>query len=452
MAINKNIIKDALAEAKQIEQFAFESAKKALEESFAPQIEEAVLNSLKEMENPSEEISETPVVTEEKTEEVTNEDISTISETSVEENTNLTNPTIVGESNSELEMTTEQEEIFEVEGVSTPAPTQEPAPADADMTAPTATEPAADPMADIETKLADMAEKIDSILSAINPSANSEGQVDVIDDENAGQEAPAAPAAPAAAPAPEEPVVSEEDMMFEIDEDFMNALSEMNSNIAEEVSASLSEMDDLDEIEIVAEEDGDDEEEEEETVEEMKGVGNTVVRSAGNRQEFMKDKKHTGINEGVEKIKAQYESTIDELIKENAGLKQAVEEYKTNIQEFNDSFIELQKQINEMHVFNGKLAYANRLLSRNGFTAAEKIRIGEAFDQAKTVEDAKKLYTQFLNEMKSQSATATQQSKDVKTAKPSVATPTQTSQTQTIFESEETKRMRKLAGLIKEDK
>jgi len=441
MAINKNIIKDALAEAKQIEQFAFESAKKALEESFAPQIEEAVLNSLKEMET----VSEAPVVTEEQTEEVTNEDISTISETSVEENTNLTNPTVVGESNSELEMTTEQEEIFEVEGVSTPAP----APTDADMTAPTTTEPAADPMTDIETKLADMAEKIDSILSAINPSANSEGQVDVIDDENAGQEAPAAPAAPA--PNQEEPVVSEEDMMFEIDEDFMNALSEMNSNIAEEVSASLSEMDDLDEIEIVAEEDGDDEEEEE-TVEEMKGVGNTVVRSAGNRQEFMKDKKHTGINEGVEKIKAQYESTIDELIKENAGLKQAVEEYKTNIQEFNDSFIELQKQINEMHVFNGKLAYANRLLSRNGFTAAEKIRIGEAFDQAKTVEDAKKLYTQFLNEMKSQSTTATQQSKDVKTAKPSVATPTQTSQTQTIFESEETKRMRKLAGLIKEDK
>ena len=118
MAINKNIIKDALAEAKQIEQFAFESAKKALEESFAPQIEEAVLNSLKEMET----VSEAPVVTEEQTEEVTNEDISTISETSVEENTNLTNPTVVGESNSELEMTTEQEEIFEVEGVSTPAP------------------------------------------------------------------------------------------------------------------------------------------------------------------------------------------------------------------------------------------------------------------------------------------------------------------------------------------
>ena len=218
----------------------------------------------------------------------------------------------------------------------------------------------------------------------------------------------------------------------------------------------LSEMDDLDEIEIVSEEDRDAEDEEEDTVDEMRGLGNPVKRSAANRKDFEEKKKFkhapVAMNEGIEKIKAHYESKIDELIKENSSLKQAVEEYKSNIQEFNDSFVELQKQINEMHVFNGKLAYANRLLSRNGFTAAEKIRIGEAFDQAKTVEDAKKLYTQFLNEMKSQSTTATQQSKDVKTAKPSVATPTQTSQTQTIFESEETKRMRKLAGLIKEDK
>jgi vacuolar-type H+-ATPase subunit E/Vma4 len=55
MAIKKDIIKDALTEAKKIEQFAFESAKKALEESLAPQIEEVVLNSLRELEKDSSE-------------------------------------------------------------------------------------------------------------------------------------------------------------------------------------------------------------------------------------------------------------------------------------------------------------------------------------------------------------------------------------------------------------
>jgi hypothetical protein len=459
MAIKKNIIKDALAEAKQIEQFAYESAKKALEESFAPQTEQAVLSTLKEIENSSEEkeentapVSEQTEVVEniqETTEELSENDTQKTSDNSVEENTNLT------ETNSEKEMATEQEEIFEVEGVSTPAPTS----ADTDAANAAVSEPEPS-INDIETKLADMAEKIDSILNAVNPTAGSEGQVDVIDDETAGQTQPTpdvapAPAPAAAAPAPaaqDDTVVSEDEMMFEIDEEFMNALAEMNKTVSEDTVSelNLSEMNDLDEIEIVAEEDGDSEEEEDDTVEEMRGVGNTVKRSAANRQQFMKDKKHTGVNEGVEKIKAQYESTIDELIKENASLKQAVEEYKANIQEFNDSFVELQKQINEMHVFNGKLAYANRLLSKGGLTNSEKVKIAEAFDKAETVEEAKKVYTQFLNEMKSKSETATQV-KDIKTAKPSVAPSTQTAQSQTIFESAESKRMKKLAGIIKEE-
>lgn len=447
MAIKKNIIKDALAEAKQIEQFAYESAKKALEESLAPQIEEAVLNTLRELENSSEEENSTSVtettdntIKENSVEEVKEENIEITSDNSVEETTNL------NESNSEQEMTTEQEEIFEVEGVSTPAPTS----ADTDAATAAVGEPEPS-MNDIETKLADMAEKLDSILSAVNPAAGSEGQVDVIDDETAGQapaaEAPAPAPAPAAAPAPQDDtVVSEDEMMFEIDEEFMNALAEMNNIVKEdEISElNLSEMNDLDEIEIDAEED-------EDTVDEMRGAGNAVKRSAGNRQAFMKDdKKHTGVNESVDKIKAQYESTIDELIKENESLKQAVEEYKSNIQEFNDSFVELQKQINEMHVFNGKLAYANRLLSKGGLTNSEKVKIAEAFDKAETVEEAKKVYTQFLNEMKSKSETALQV-KDIKTAKPSVAPSTQPTQSNTIFESAESKRMKKLAGIIKEE-
>ena len=102
-----------------------------------------------------------------------------------------------------------------------------------------------------------------------------------------------------------------------------------------------------------------------------------------------------------------------------------------------------------MHVFNGKLAYANKLLSKGGLTNAEKIKIAEAFDKAETVEDAKKLYTQFLNEMKNQ--TGTVNTVILKNAKPSVAPSTKTSQSETIFESEERKRMKKLAGIIKEN-
>lgn len=442
MAIKKDIIKDALTEAKKIEQFAFESAKKALEESLAPQIEEVVLNSLRELEKDSSE------------EKDLNENISkTVSEQEIDESNIEENNSQI---NSEEIMTHEEnEDIFEVEGVEDAQPAQ---PEAAPAPAPEETQPS---MEDIETKLADMAQKIDTILSAVN-AESAEGQVDVIDDEAGQSASPENPEvsaqAPVEAPAPSEQpkdnsVVSEEDTMFEIDEEFMKALSEMNLENSEE-SMDLSEMDDLDEIEIVSEEDRDAEDEEEDTVDEMRGLGNPVKRSAANRKDFEEKKKFkhapVAMNEGIEKIKAHYESKIDELIKENSSLKQAVEEYKSNIQEFNDSFVELQKQINEMHVFNGKLAYANRLLSKGGLTNSEKVMIAEAFDKAETVEEAKKIYTQFLKQMKLKTE-GTMQTKEIKTAKPSVAVHQTPTQSKTIFESEESKRMKKLAGIIKEE-
>ena len=80
-------------------------------------------------------------------------------------------------------------------------------------------------------------------------------------------------------------------------------------------------------------------------------------------------------------------------------------------------------------------------------TNIEKIKIAECFDKADSLEEAKKLYTNFLNEMKSSNGVAIQ-STEVKTAKPSViqSTPINT-QTETIFESVERKRMKQLAGL-----
>jgi hypothetical protein len=43
------------------------------------------------------------------------------------------------------------------------------------------------------------------------------------------------------------------------------------------------------------------------------------------------------------------------------------------------------------------------------------------------------------------------QTKEIKTAKPSVAVHQTPTQSKTIFESEESKRMKKLAGIIKEE-
>lgn len=455
MAIKKNIIKDALVNAKEIENYAFESAKKALEESMSTQMDKTVRDILYDIENNSNEenleenikLDVAPDATlnitvspEGSTIELNNNnaDVETSTETSTETNFEPTN------TDSEM-LNNDQDDIYEVEGVGEmPAPAPVVEPTDAQSTG--EPEPSIE---DLKAQITDMATKIDSILNAVNPDAgtNGEGAVDVIDDETAGGAPAPAPAEPAQTPV-DDTVVSEEDMMFEIDEDFMNELAKELNTIKEDSidEISLFEMDDLDEIEIVAEEDGDNEEEED-MVDEMKGVGHTVARSAGNRQKFEKNQfKHAPINEDVEKIKVQYESKLDELNQENESLKEAVEEYKQNIQEFSNSFVELQKQINEMHVFNGKLAYANRLLSKGGLTNTEKLRIAESFDKAESVEEAKKLYNNFLKEMKSNSSAHVSAS-EVITSKPSVAPSKQSTQSETIFESEERKRMRQLAGI-----
>jgi hypothetical protein len=83
-----------------------------------------------------------------------------------------------------------------------------------------------------------MAQKIDTILSAVN-AESAEGQVDVIDDEAGQSASPENPEVsaqvPVEAPAPSQQpkdnsVVSEEDTMFEIDEEFMKATTSPDCN------------------------------------------------------------------------------------------------------------------------------------------------------------------------------------------------------------------------------
>jgi hypothetical protein len=306
----------------------------------------------------------------------------------------------------------------------------------------------------LKAELDDLTSKIDSILSAVNPSGSEggEGDVQVVDDDNPvadpAQGAPA-PQAQAPAPAPQDnTVVSEDDIMFEIEDDMMME-DEINLDGLDEIN--LSEIEELDEIEIV-DEDADVTDGEE--IEEMRGMSHTVNRTAGNRKDFEKKGMEHGTHQlGESKNKntqALYESKIDGLTQENKSLKESVKQYKTKIKEFENSFIELRENVQQMQVFNGKLAYANKLLTNGGITAAEKEKIAEAFDKVETVEEAKKLYNKLITEMKAIKSTPLNEDK-LKTAKPMIMEQTKPStQTQTIYESTEKKRWAKLAGISKE--
>lgn len=478
--LNKNIIKDALADAKEIERFAIEQAKKSLEEALMPQIEKAIQDSLNENVNEEEEIISTNVdivpLTESKE----------TSENLINENSNSKN---IEEMYNEKEET--NEELFEVEGLFEEETAQEPE------------------ESSLEAKLDAMAAKLDTLIAAAQggEETSAEGEVEVVDDEAAAPEAgeaqaapapapaeaPAAPApapaeAPAApAPAPEEQPTVTEDTMFEIEGELEENLFELEEemeegdkmyeiNIDEEIEEGLDDMkEDIYEIsidndmeegiyEIEMEEDINEDmeegiyeiemEEDENLEEKVYGGSFTAINRAGNRkrQEYLPN--HQPMNESKTKqiknknITAQNESKLDELIKENESLKGVIKTYKSNLKEFENSFIELKSQLNEMQIFNGKLAYANKLLTKGGLTNDEKIRIAEEFDRCATVEDAKKLYNNIISENKFSSKTNT--SEKLKSAKPStVIQNLSENKTEKLFESEERRRMRMLAGIVK---
>jgi len=484
--LNKNIIKDALADAKEIEKFAIEQARKSLEEALMPQIEKAIQESLQEN-TTLESVEENEIET------ITIYESVESSDNLISENKNSQN---IQEMYNEKEET--NEEIFEVEGLF-----------EEEETAQEPTE------ASLEAKLDAMTAKLDTLIAAAQgggeEEASAEGEVEVVDDEAAEAPAAPAPAEPAAAPAPaapaapapeEQPTVTE-DTMFEIEmeEDLEEGLFEMEEDMEEGIEEGDKvyeikvdedmeeeswkkveedmEEEGLFEIDMEEEEDdadhktglpmspkkyggikggmvGEDMEEEglyeidmeEENLEEkVYGGSFTSINRAGNNARKERLPMHAPMNES-KKIKTQHESKIDELIKENASLKGVITNYKSNLKEFENSFVELKSQLNEMQTFNGKLAYANKLLTKGGLTNDEKIRIAEEFDKCATVEDAKKLYNKIISENKFSSKPNTDKLKSVKPSTASVQNLSE-NKAEKLFESEERRRMKMLAGIVK---
>ena len=60
----------------------------------------------------------------------------------------------------------------------------------------------------------------------------------------------------------------------------------------------------------------------------------------------------------------------------------------------------LQTQLNEMNIFNAKLLYANKLMQNKNLSTKQQRAIVEAMDSAKTVREAKLLYSSLTASMK----------------------------------------------------
>lgn len=334
-----------------------------------------------------------------------------------------------------------------------PAPAEVPAP----MEEPMAEEPMAEEPAAEEGQIEDLISKMDTLINVLmqqqGVSADQQGgeqEFEVVDDE--ADVAPAPEAAPAPAPAPEAPV--QEEMTFEIEEfeeghDLLEIIDELE-NGDEEIPSNPEDYtkqpgyiheDDIETIEIV---DEDELPQEGWGMEEMQGVSHNLRHSSRlGKQPRQGVNYRDELNEN-KKIKAQYESKLGELVQENKGLQTELKSLKLVTKEFETAFVQLREQFDEMQTFNGKLALVNKLLMNGGLSFDQKLNVCEQFDGADTIEEAEKIYKSIIKENNIKVGDASNKIKASTTHTAKLNT-----ETKPLYESEEARRMKELAGMKK---
>jgi myosin heavy subunit len=311
----------------------------------------------------------------------------------------------------------------------------------------------------VEQIAQNLANEILKLVKASNGADSSAAPEVVIDDE-ASAETPAAPA-PEAPAAPDAQPPMEEEEIFEIAMDEIGGEAEVSEEdgLQEFVSEEAKEEEFF---EIDAEEtpklDLPTLEETEELEEvKMQGVSNSVQKSqavsAGpelavknrGRQNGKDNVPHARLEESENKIKAQYESKLDELTQENKRLNESVKESANLIKSYKESFVDLRKQFDEMQTFNAKLAYANKIFASGGLSTDEKTKIAEQFDKTESVDEAKKLYDSIIKENKV--SVNTNNVNKIKSPTINAVKP----KNEPLYENAEMKRMKSLAGIGKNE-
>jgi hypothetical protein len=177
-------------------------------------------------------------------------------------------------------------------------------------------------------------------------------------------------------------------------------------------------------------------------MEEMHGVSHTLKHSSRLGKEPRQGVDYRNELNENKKIKAQYESKLGELVQENKGLQTELKSLKLVTKEFETAFVQLREQFDEMQTFNGKLALVNKLLMNGGLSFDQKLNVCEQFDGADTIEEAEKIYKNIIKENNIKVGDASNKIKASTTHTAKLNT-----ETKPLYESEEAKRMKELAGM-----
>jgi len=389
MATNRDLLKEAIADAKSVKEVAIANAKLALEEAFTPFLKDQLSAKLQEMDD--EDVKKEEI---EEVEEVTAEGKKKEDEVVKEDEVNL------DELLAELE---ESEEIDEAKNEDVKEDVKEDARTDAEEEGfldgkKDEKEDMEDEMDDEEIDLEDMSEDdlkgfIEDVIKDMVADGEIEPGDEFVEDEVEVEDSI--------------DIEDVEDVDVDVEIDEKMEASEKNSKEVDEAKVELDEAkDELDEMSKKEKAEGDD------------------------REPYSKRSKAS-------------QMTLD-MSRTGKGDSQMVKELEAALASVN----ELKSELNEVNLLNAKLLYTNKIFKAKNLTESKKVKVLKAFDNAKDVKSAKTIFETLSEGLLDKSAV--NESRNLGSAsKASGLEPKATSTKQPIIESNDVyNRMRKLAGLI----
>ena len=386
---NKDLFKQAIAEAKSVREAAIANAKEALEETLTPHLKDMLAAKLQEMDNDQieeevvnevEEVKESTKITEksDKDEKEMEESKDEKKDEAIEENDGFTTVEEAEEDEEPAEDDSEESEDGAEDAIDDAGEEGEEVEGDEDL------------------KDLSVDQFKDMIRDIIAQEVGGDAPADDMDGgdiEGMGDEAPI-----------EEPGMEDEPAMD-----------------GDEEEIDLDEL--IRELESISEEPTVNEEEVEEGKKDEKEM-----------EESADDKKEETVEEDTS-VQVNHESDgKDYNINRVADLKEALETIET-----------LKKELNEVNILNAKLLYVNKIFKAQNLSESQKVNVIAAFDKAETVKEVKLVFETVVDNVGTKKETTIKEHK----GSASKATGTTASKPEVIQLSEAVLRMQKLAGIIK---
>ena len=386
---NKDLFKQAIAEAKSVREAAIANAKEALEETLTPHLKDMLAAKLQEMDNDQieeevvnevEEVKESTEITEksDKDEKEMEESKEEKKDEAIEENDGFTTVEEAEEDEEPAEDDSEESEDGAEDAIEEPGE-----------------EEGEEVEGDEDLKDLSVDQFKDMIRDIIAQEVGGDAPADEMDGgdiEGMGDEAPV-----------EEPGMEDEPEMGGDEEEIdLDELIRELESISEEPTV-------------------------EEEVEEGKKDEKEMEESAD-------DKKEETVEEDTS-VQVNHESDgKDYNINRVADLKEALETIET-----------LKKELNEVNILNAKLLYVNKIFKAQNLSESQKVNVIAAFDKAETVKEVKLVFETVVDNVGTKKETTIKEHK----GSASKATGTTASKPEVIQLSEAVLRMQKLAGIIK---